>query len=92
VASPAPSGATSPAAAAPTNGYRSLFSDNERGPVSQVIRDLWSTRPTVAAALTGQPATVQVAQPAAASASVGAPLDLFSDRPADARFLFGVGS
>lgn len=83
-----PTAVPSAQAAAPANGFRSLFSDPaNRGAVSEVIRELWSTRPAVAAALTGQAAS---AQPA--SARPGAPLDLFSDRPADARGLFGVKS
>lgn len=74
------------APAVPAARFSSLFSDNEsQGGVSQVVRELWSTRPTVAAALTGQSAPP--GQPA--SAQPGAPLDLFVDRPANVRGLFG---
>jgi len=76
--------------AVPPRGYRSLFSDTDRAPVSQVVRDLWSTRPSVAAALTGQ--TNYAPVPIPATNPAGAPLDLFGDRPADARALFTVGS
>lgn len=84
--SPVSSSGSSPTVA-PVSGYRSLFSDTDRGAVSQVIRELWSTRPAVAAALTGQGAA-----PAAGSNSPGAPLDLFTDLPANARGPFGVRS
>jgi hypothetical protein len=68
-------------------GFTSLFSDNRAQAVSPVIHNLWTTRPTVAAALTGQAApTVAPAGPA------GTPLDLFSDGKTDGRRLFGVGS
>jgi len=82
-----------PAAPASTDGqpvFHSLFRDDpKRGAVSQFIRDLWTTRPQVAAALSGQ----QLSSPAAAPTSApGAPLDLFSDRPSDAKALFGVRS
>jgi len=65
---------------------------------------LWTTRPVVAAALTGQAGNQPGYQaaphvesgrgsPAAPAARAqGAPLDLFSDRPTDAKGLFGVGS
>jgi hypothetical protein len=70
---------------APSPGFTSLFSDNRSQPVSSVIHDLWTTRPTVAAALTGQIAVA----PTSAAAS---PLDLFADGKTDGRRLFGVGS
>jgi len=84
--------------------FTSLYGETQTGPVSQFVRDLWTTRPVVAAALTGQvgnQAGNQVAPhvepgrsgPAAPSAGApGAPLDLFSDRPTDAKGLFGVSS
>jgi hypothetical protein len=100
--------ATAPSAPAPPADARplfsSLYSEGQSGPVSQFVRDLWTTRPVVAAALTGQSgnqAGYQAAphvesgrgSPAAPAARAqGAPLDLFSDRPTDARGLFGVGS
>jgi hypothetical protein len=78
-------GLTMPVAgqAAPSAGFASLFSDNRGQAVSPVIHELWTTRPTVAAALTGQSA------PAAGAAT---PLDLFADGKTDGRRLFGVGS
>jgi len=75
--------------AAPPNvrpTFHSLFSDNQREPVSQFVRDLWTTSPRVAAALTGQSAAPTTPEPANAP---GAALDLFSDRPGDVRSLFG---
>jgi hypothetical protein len=70
-------------------GFHSLFSDNQQ-PVSQFVRDLWTSNPRVAAALSGQAAGPAAApDPPAAS---GAPLDLFSDRPSDVRSLFGQKS
>jgi hypothetical protein len=75
--------------------FNSLFrSDPDRGPVSQTIRELWSSRPHIAAALMGQqlpPAQVSAQAPAAPDA-VGAPLDLFPDQATDAKALFGVRS
>jgi Transglycosylase SLT domain len=73
--------------------FHSLFSDTRRQPVSQVVQDLWTSNPRVAAALTGQggaPAATSATQapPANMSASNGT-MDLFSDRPADVRALFG---
>jgi hypothetical protein len=100
--------ATAPSAPAPRADARplfsSLYSEGQSGPVSQFVKDLWTTRPVVAAALTGQAGNqpgYQVAphaesgrgSPAApAVRAQGAPLDLFSDRPTDAKGLFGVGS
>jgi hypothetical protein len=80
----APAAAVGPAA--PAGGLRSLYSDTQtRGPVSSLVQELWSTRPSVAAALSGG------AAPPAAGTS-GQPLGLFADRPADARGLFGLKS
>jgi Transglycosylase SLT domain len=71
-------------------GFHSLFSsDGPREPVSRFVRDLWTTNPRVAAALTGQ------ASPSAATseaAAPGAPMGLFSDQPSDVRSLFGQRS
>lgn len=68
-------------------GFASLFSDTRNQPVSKMIHELWTTRPSVAAALTGQTAVA-----VAPTSQAGRPLDLFSDRAADSRRLFGVGS
>jgi len=100
--------ATAPSAPAPPADARplfsSLYSEGQSGPVSQFVKDLWTTRPVVAAALTGQTGNQPGYQaaphvesgrgsPAAPAARAqGAPLDLFSDRPTDAKGLFGVGS
>ena len=71
------------AAGLPAQGqaFQSLFSDGRRGPVSDVVRDLWTTRPHVAAALSGVPAPPNVPAPngtasaaPAASASPVAPV------------------
>jgi hypothetical protein len=89
--------------------FTSLYSgEGQTGPVSQFVKDLWTTRPGVAAALTGQvgnqvgyqagsqvPPQVESGRATPAAPSVGAPgapLDLFSDRPTDAKGLFGVSS
>jgi hypothetical protein len=82
-----------PSVAASGPVFHSLFSDTHRQPVSQIVQDLWTTNPRVASALTGQggpPAAASATQPAApnAAASNGT-MDLFSDRPADVRALFG---
>jgi hypothetical protein len=84
--------ATKTVAVDPTGsvGFTSLFSDNRSQPVSPVIHSLWTTRPTVAAALTGQSATT--ARPVAPVGQASTPLDLFSDAKSDSRRLFGVGS
>jgi len=69
--------------------FHSLFSDNQGQPVSRFVRDLWTSNPRVAAALTGQSQSAPAApEPQAA----GAPLDLFSDRPSNVKALFGPGS
>jgi hypothetical protein len=80
--------AAAPASHNPGPAFHSLFSDNQGQPVSQFVRDLWTTNPRVAAALSGQaaPATATAPDPATAQ---GAPLDLFSDRPGDVKSLFG---
>lgn len=83
----APVAPATPAAASPVAGFVSLFSDTRGQPVSPVIHELWTTRPTVAAALTGQTAGA-----VAPAAQAGTPLDLFTDRTADGRRLFGVDS
>src|SRR5262249_52417987 len=97
-ASPAPTaptvsvGANAPAAVAPTSrpSFHSLFSDNQGQPVSQFVRDLWTTNPRVAAALSGQSvAAAAPATPPNPAGTSGAPLDLFSDRPSDVKMLFG---
>ncbi|HEY4774120.1 MAG TPA: transglycosylase SLT domain-containing protein [Xanthobacteraceae bacterium] len=60
--------------------FHALFSTNEpRGPVSDFVRDLWTTRPQVAAALTGAAPPGQPAQGA---------LDLFDGRTPAVRSLF----
>jgi hypothetical protein len=64
-----------------------MFSDTDRQPVSSFVRDLWTSSPRVAAALTGQAQT-----PTAAPAAPRAPLDLFSDQPGNVKALFGERS
>src|SRR5262249_25331397 len=82
--------AAAPAPPNPRPSFHSLFSDNQGQPVPQFVRDLWTTNPRVAAALTGQGAPATESATARAPASpAGAPLDLFSDRPSDVRSLFG---
>jgi len=68
--------------------FQSLFSDGSRAPVSQFVRDLWTTNPRVAAALTGEP-TPTAAPDAGPAPAAGAPMDLFSDQPSNVRALFG---
>jgi hypothetical protein len=70
--------------------FHSMFSDTDRQPVSRFVRDLWTSNPRVAAALTGQ-AQAPAAAPAAPAAP-GAPLDLFSDQPGNVKALFGERS
>jgi len=81
----ATAGQTQAAVTAAAPAFESLFSDQRSGPVSQLVRDLWGSRPHVAAALTGQAAP----PPAATDTRAGAPLDLFSDQPRNVRGLFG---
>ena len=90
---PASSAGANAAAAAPPSprpSFHSLFSDTQeqgqRQPVSSFVRDLWTTNPRVAAALSGQSAAPPAPDPARQQ---GAPLDLFSDRPSDVKTLFG---
>jgi hypothetical protein len=91
-AGPAAAANVAPAPYAARPGFHSLFSDNQQ-PVSQFVRDLWTTNPRVAAALSGQAAVPATApDPPAAPAASAAPLDLFSDRPSDVRSLFGQKS
>ena len=82
--------AAAPASHNPGPAFHSLFSDNQDQPVSRFVRDLWTTNPRVAAALSGQaaPATAPPSAPEPAI-TARAPLDLFSDRPSDVRSLFG---
>jgi hypothetical protein len=66
------------AAGLPAADFNSLFSDSRRAPVSDVVRDLWTTRPRVAAALTGVAApppgvATAASVPAAATAQTPAP-------------------
>jgi hypothetical protein len=70
--------------------FHSMFSDTDRQPVSRFVRDLWTSNPRVAAALTGQ-AQAPTATPAPPTAP-GAPLDLFSDHPGNVKALFGERS
>jgi hypothetical protein len=70
--------------------FHSMFSDTDRQPVSSFVRDLWTSSPRVAAALTGQAQGPTVAPAApAAPAAPGAPLNLFSDQPSNVKALFG---
>jgi len=78
---------TPSAVTASAPSFPSLFSDRRDGPVSDVVRDLWASRPTVAAALTGQ-----AVPPAANGDAAGGALDLFSDQPRNMRGLFGARS
>jgi hypothetical protein len=87
---PTPSVQVAAVAAPPSNlrpNFHSMFSDTDRQPVSRFVRDLWTSNPRVAAALSGQ---TQAPTPApAAPAAQGAPLDLFSDQPGNVKALFG---
>ncbi len=64
--------------------FHSMFSDTDRQGVSSFVRDLWTSNPRVAAALTGQAQAPQGAQ--------GAQLDLFTDQPGNVKALFGETS
>src|SRR5262249_58972516 len=82
--------AAAPAAREQRRALPSLFGAAAQGPpVSRFIQDLWTARPQVAAALTGQQSPPTLAD---APAPAGTPLDLFSDQPSDARSLFGLRS
>ena len=56
--------------------------------MSQLVQDLWTSNPGVAAALTGEAAPMTAAS-ATPQAALNGPMNLFSDRPADVRALFG---
>lgn len=72
------------------SGFRSLFSDTgPREPVSRFVRDLWTSNPRVAAALTGDPGTPAPLPDAGPAPAAGAGMGLFSDQPSDVRALFG---
>jgi hypothetical protein len=80
-------------------GARSLFSDRfgsapRREPVSDIVRELWSSRPHVAAALTG--GTAPMSASAAAAVAPAATADglhgLYRDLPPNARALFTTRS
>ena len=79
--------------------YNMFTSDQRKGaPVSQVVRDLWATRPTVAAALTGQPMPEQLTtakdpvQQIARNGMSDKMRTLFSDLPSNVRSMFQSGS
>ena len=80
-------GATPQAGARPP--FHSLFSDGSREPVSQFVRDLWTTNPRVAAALSGDTGSSTAAPDASPAPGPGAPMALFSDQPSNVRALFG---
>jgi transglycosylase-like protein with SLT domain len=64
--------------------FHSMFRPEDRaGGVSQLVRDLWTTRPQVAAALTG----MAVAPASGSDGSAGTGLDLFKDQ---SRFVQGL--
>ena len=82
--------------AEPQPVFHSLFSDAQRQPVPQLVQDLWTSNPRVAAALTGVggPPTAATDAPASApqaspASAMNTPMNLFSDRPADVRAVFG---
>jgi hypothetical protein len=86
-ASPVVAAAAAPPPSNLRPNFHSMFSDTDRQPVSSFVRDLWTSSPRVAAALTGQSAP----SPAPRTAP-GAPLDLFSDQPSNVKTLFGQRS
>jgi hypothetical protein len=86
-ASPVVAAAAAPPPSNLRPNFHSMFSDTDRQPVSSFVRDLWTSSPRVAAALTGQ-AQGPTAAPAAPTAP-HAPLDLFSDQPGNVKALFG---
>jgi hypothetical protein len=86
-ASPVVAAAATPPPSNLRPSFHSMFSDTDRQPVSSFVRDLWTSSPRVAAALTGQ-AQGPAAAPAAPAAP-GAPLNLFSDQPSNVKALFG---
>jgi hypothetical protein len=89
-ASPVVAAAAAPPPSNLRPNFHSMFSDTDRQPVSSFVRDLWTSSPRVAAALTGQ-AQAPTAAPAAPAAG-GAALDLFSDQPGNVKALFGQKS
>ena len=77
--------------------FHNMFNgDARRGaPVSQVIRDLWATRPTVAAALTGQApvgapiSSGAISQISRGGASAGLE-NLYGNQTSDVSAMFGA--
>ena len=89
---PSSTGLVTASAATPDRpaGFRSLFSDTgPREPVSSFVRDLWTSNPRVAAALTGNPGTPVPLPDAGPAPASGGGMGLFSDQPSDVRALFG---
>jgi hypothetical protein len=71
--------------------FHSLFRDEgPREPVSPFVRELWTSNPRVAAALTGERAPPSATAPT--TSVQGGRMDLFSDRPSDVKSLFGARS
>jgi hypothetical protein len=89
-ASPVVAAAATPPPSNLRPSFHSMFSDTDRQPVSSFVRDLWTSSPRVAAALTGQAQTPTAAP--APPAAPRAPLDLFSDQPGNVKALFGERS
>jgi hypothetical protein len=89
-ASPVAAAAVAPPPSNLRPSFHSMFSDTDRQPVSSFVRDLWTSSPRVAAALTGQAQTPTAAP--APPAAPRAPLDLFSDQPGNVKALFGERS
>ena len=67
-----------------------MFSDTDRQPVSSFVRDLWTSNPRVASALTGQ--TQAPAAMSTRHATQSGQLDLFTDQPGNVKALFGQRS